>query len=431
MPFSHLAAVEVQLIMQMCDLHSLLRLARCSRATMVAATTSAMAWRFCPPVRMFFHGSLVQHGAKLSGSRLLSRATVAICSPVQRYHLTSADIAHALALSRAHAVSMLDLRSAECSGAKLLEPLLAAEASPLRSSLTTLRIGSRCTVSFETVASVARNFPSLAALSLHLRTCSLFLPLLSSFPGLRCLTLDEHDYRGEEQVTEENFDEGEGEQDQLFYDEEMMDEEEQSDEERRRRARQTGHRLAGVEDAVAACTRLEELHLIDVSVDAVLPLCATRNLRGLRSLVLEHFVLSSIGAEEWGAALANLVALRTLAFLRCEGVSHLLTVVGRCAAPTLESLRVEFDLLCAEEELIQSDSAPGEALLAAIEHTLSDRAPFSAPGCSCYPLEVLLSYPATLQRTTGAVGWEMLQMDVRALMRRFPQQFRSAGTVQN
>jgi len=49
MSFQRLAVVEVQLVMQMCDLQSLLALAQCSRATLAAAS-HPFVWRGLPPL---------------------------------------------------------------------------------------------------------------------------------------------------------------------------------------------------------------------------------------------------------------------------------------------------------------------------------------------------------------------------------------------
>lgn len=53
MPLSSLATVELQLIMQMCDLRSLLSFARCSHLTLAAAS-SDFAWRSLsnPPLQL-------------------------------------------------------------------------------------------------------------------------------------------------------------------------------------------------------------------------------------------------------------------------------------------------------------------------------------------------------------------------------------------
>src|SRR4051812_2773354 len=53
MPFSRLAQVEVQLILQCCNVNSWLQFARCNRTTLAAASES-FATRFLPPLSFSF-----------------------------------------------------------------------------------------------------------------------------------------------------------------------------------------------------------------------------------------------------------------------------------------------------------------------------------------------------------------------------------------
>src|SRR5689334_11539431 len=60
--FSRLATVELQLIMQCCDKHSLLSLARCSKFTLACASAD-FAWRSLNPLPVNFS---VQSGSSLA-----------------------------------------------------------------------------------------------------------------------------------------------------------------------------------------------------------------------------------------------------------------------------------------------------------------------------------------------------------------------------
>ena len=67
LPFVTLATVELQLIMQCCDAKTLLSFARCSRATLQAASTD-FAWSRQPPFPV--RSTQAELGARIRGSLL-------------------------------------------------------------------------------------------------------------------------------------------------------------------------------------------------------------------------------------------------------------------------------------------------------------------------------------------------------------------------
>jgi hypothetical protein len=241
-----------------------------------------------------------------------------------------ADVHATLRLARARSVARLDLKHAECHASKVLDPLF-APASPLAPSLTELRLGARCFVSFDALSSLQRCFVSLRALSIHLHSCSLFLNVLQHFPALQSLCIDEHSYTpvstdGDADWTSDpsvHWDDEDGAHDVAPVG--------------------VAHRQAGVDDAVIACTSLTQLRLIDTSIDALLPIFLSPNARRLQSLTLERFALGDIPAAEWTNALSNLVSLQSLSLCRCDGVVRvLLYCITLHAPPTLRHLRLQF-----------------------------------------------------------------------------------------
>jgi hypothetical protein len=264
-----------------------------------------------------------------------------------------ADVNATLRLARARPVARLDLKHAECYASKVLDPLF-TPASPLAPSLTELRLGARCFVSFDALSSLQRSFVSLRTLSIHLHSCSLFLSVLQHFPALQSLCIDEHSYTpvssdGDADWTPDpsvHWDDEDGGHDVAPVG--------------------VAHRQAGVDDAIIACTSLTQLRLIDISVDALLPIFLSPNARRLQSLTLERFSLGDIAAAEWTNALANLVTLQSLSLCRCDGVMRvLLDCIALHAPPTLRQLRLQF----------HSDNGvelPG-ALLASLTQMLEQR----------------------------------------------------------
>ena len=137
-PFRRLATVELQLIMQHCDLSTLLALARCSRFTLHAASHS-FAWRALSPLS--FPTTVADLGANLRGLRLLAHCDVALrwLPPKEGWRQPKVGDAELAAIESVPRLVELDARAREVKSAQMRRLL----SHPSLTGLTTLHCDAR------------------------------------------------------------------------------------------------------------------------------------------------------------------------------------------------------------------------------------------------------------------------------------------------
>jgi hypothetical protein len=110
MSLARLATVELQLIMQYCDVGSLLRLARCSSITLSSAC-SDFPWRFAPSIAALFPSPIL---LQLRSSRLLRHCHVDLTCKVSdagRYKvepLSDDEFASLLSVQKVHSFDAIE-----------------------------------------------------------------------------------------------------------------------------------------------------------------------------------------------------------------------------------------------------------------------------------------------------------------------------------
>ena len=137
-PFQRLATVELQLVMQHCDLSTLLLLARCSRFTLSSAS-HPFAWRALSPLS--FSTTVARLGGRLRGSRLLAHCDVALrwLPPTNWWRQAAVENAELAAIESMPRLVELDTCSREVKSAELRRLL----SHPALTGLTALHSDTR------------------------------------------------------------------------------------------------------------------------------------------------------------------------------------------------------------------------------------------------------------------------------------------------
>jgi hypothetical protein len=297
MPFASLATVELQLIMQCCDAKTLLSFARCSRATLQAASTD-FAWSRQPPFPV--RSTQAELGARIRGSLL-----------------RHCDIA--LTWGSASGGSGLGMRSMFAANISVPEAVLAGLESVPR--LVTLDARNATAGPKQFARLLAHpSFSSLTALYVdeaHLDTeCMRLLPLHQR--GLRILHAPQPAQGAKGFLLPVA---------QLPLLEEL---------------RTTDLPGSSGDDVtlLGQCPLLRRLAIRSLRCEAYVPLLTAPGLRGLEELELEEVFAHHANGPydeaapvDWTACFANLRCLRSLRLLGCWGVDALIETLLADASP--------------------------------------------------------------------------------------------------
>jgi hypothetical protein len=271
--FTRLAAVEMQLVMQLLDWRSIIALGRTCSSSLRAASSS-FAWLHCAPASLRW--TPARHKRILRGlerSRMMCHTPLAIIDP------PIDDIA--LLVLLAPRIRLLDLRKTFNMDSALLDPLFTMGSDdsllPLR-GLTELRIGVDCATSFAMAKGLV-HCTVLHTLDIHLRSCYPLPHVLHRLPALTSLRLDERSDDGYP----------------FTFDD--------------------------LPAPISQCLGLRELILCAIDCFTVSRILCVDNLsRTLRTLVLEQVVLDVSEGDPpiaWAQCWRNLHSLHSLSFDRC------------------------------------------------------------------------------------------------------------------
>ena len=324
-PFRSLATVELQLVMQHCDLNTLLALARCSRFTLSAAS-HPFAWRALSPLS--FPTTVA---SRLHGSRLLAHCDVALrwMSATKERGQPDVDDAELAAIGSVPRLVELDTHAREVKSAQMQRLL----SHPSLAGLTALHTGGgqldgTCT------ALLPLHQPRLRTLSVQIDHDSDADPrLLAPLPQLPALTDLSLDASG------------------------------------------VGD---GVVEMIGRCASLRRLHLGSLQNDVLFAVLTAPARAQLESLSLSGVVVrppdgaaaaadgagsSAADVQSWRASFENLQSLRSLSLRDCG--HHGVLFAGAAAALASGGALRNLTALCTDTLKVDNEGGSLIPLLAA------------------------------------------------------------------